>query len=116
MAGIGTATFVVLSAVQGIGTAVYLFLMGRLFNRLEAHHRSVYESMGSPSLVRNNNFRNNMLVLRWLWRKEYLNLPDLETVRRASRVRALLLILSVNFAILLVLFFVTSAAYSSQAV
>ena len=111
MAGIGAASFIFLSAVQGIGTAIYLFLVGRLFNRLEAHHRSVYESMGSPSLVRNNNVRNNMLVLRWLWRKEYLNLPDRETVRCASHVRTLLLTLSVNFAILLVLFIVFSAAY-----
>jgi hypothetical protein len=104
MSEIAAATFIVLFVVQGLGTVIYLFLIARMFSRLEACLPTVYEALGSPSLFLNNNIRNNALVLGWLWRKEYLGLADAECVRRASIVRRLLLALLVNFAILLVLF------------
>ena len=113
MAGISAASFIVLFAVQGIGTVIYLFLLARLFNRLEGHHGAVHESLGRPSLFLNNNIRNNWLVIGWLWRKEFATLPDHETVRRATIVRVLFIALAVNFALMMVLFFAFGAAYES---
>ena len=104
MSEIAAVTFIALFGVQAAGTIAYLFLMSRMFSRLEAHHGDVYETLGRPGLFVNNTPRNNVVVLGWLWRKEFLSLSDAETVRRASVVRALLLSLTVNFAVLLALF------------
>jgi hypothetical protein len=102
---------VVLFAVQAVGTVTYLFLVGRLFSRLEREHVVAYQSLGSPSLVLNNSIQNNMRVLRWLWRKEFEELGDAKTIASARVVRTLLVALSVNVAALLLVFFGLGAAF-----
>jgi hypothetical protein len=109
MPNIVAVSFIVLFGVQAAGTLAYLFLMSRMFSRLEVHHGDVYETLGRPGILLNNTLRNNVVVLGWLWRKEFLSLSDAETVRGASVVRALLVWLAVNFAILLTLFFAFGA-------
>jgi len=101
--------FIVLFAFQGVGTVTYLFMISRLFSRLKASHTPVWESLGSPSLILNNSLQNNRLVLGWLWRKEYSELRDPTTVDLAQTVRTFLVTLLANFALLLVLFFVSNA-------
>lgn len=110
MTDIAALLLVVLFAVQVVGTVTYLLLIGRLFRKLEGKHVAVYESLGSPSLFLNNSIQNNVLVLRWLWRKEFEGLGDTATVASAKVVRALLLALSVSFAALLFVFFGFGAA------
>ncbi len=56
----------VLFGVQAAGTLVYLFLISRMFSRLEVHHGEVYETLGRPRLFLVNAPRNNILVLGWL--------------------------------------------------
>jgi hypothetical protein len=114
MEEIAAVGFFVLLLVQVVGIGIYVLLLGRLFSRLEAHHGPVYESLGSPSLILNSTTRNVLLYLRWLWRREYSNLPDRETVRRAIVVRTLLVTLFVNFVILLTLFFVFNISLSGR--
>lgn len=105
MTDIAALVLVVLFAVQAIGTVTYLFLIGRLFIRLERKHAIVYVSLGSPSLFLNNSIQSNTRVLQWLWRKEFDVLSDTATVASAKVVRALLLALSANLAALLLAFF-----------
>jgi hypothetical protein len=109
MSEIAAISFIVLFGVQATGTLAYLFLISRMFSRLEVHYGDVYETLGRPGLFLNNTHRNNVVVLGWLWRKEFLSLSDAETVRRASVVRALLVSLAVNFAALSTLFFAVGA-------
>jgi hypothetical protein len=111
MTEIAALVLVVLFAAQVVGTVTYLFLVGRLFSRLENEHAIVHESLGSPSLFLNNSIQNNTRVLRWLWRREFEELGDPETVASASVVRTLLVALSVNFAALLLVFFGLGATF-----
>jgi hypothetical protein len=101
-------------AVQFIGTVVYLIQVGRLLRRLESKHKAVHESLGSPLLILNNRPRNNMLVLCWLWRRDFESLDDAGTVALATGVRTMLLCLAVGFGIVLLLFFVLQAGFSSR--
>jgi hypothetical protein len=94
--------FLALVAVQFVGTLVYLVLIGTLLASLKRDHANVWESLGRPSLFLNNTIRNNVLVLKWLWRKGYSDLQNPATRRHASTVRTLLLMLFMNFALLAV--------------
>ena len=105
--------FIVAFAVQAIGTVVYLIQAARLLNRLESRHRPIHESLGSPSLILNNRPRNSMLVLGWLWRREFESTDDAGTVALAKHVRSLLLCLAVGFGAVVVLFFLVQASFGS---
>jgi hypothetical protein len=104
MAEAAAALFVLLFSIQFIGTMTYLFMIANLLSRLKDSHADVWESLGSPSLLLNNNLQNNRLVLGWLWGKEYLDLDDPVIVRRAGILRGLLFALLANFALLILLF------------
>ncbi len=110
MSGIAAIVFMVLFAFQFLGTVAYLFLIAGLFKRLKASHTPVWEALGSPSLFLNNNIRNNWLVLRWLWAKRYMDLQEADTIDLAGTVRAVLLTLLANLAVLIVLFLVIDSA------
>ena len=111
MTELSSVALVALFAAQIVGTVTYLFLVGRLFGRLEKEHAVVHESLGSPSLFLNNSIQNNARFLRWLWRKEFEELDDPESVASARVVRTLLITLSVNFAALLLVFFGSGVAF-----
>ena len=74
-----------------VGIAVYLVQVGRLLKRLEKHHPAVHGELGSPSLFVGNNARNNVVLFRWLWNREFDSLDRTETAELASQVRTLLL-------------------------
>lgn len=114
MTDIAALLLVVLFTVQVLGTVAYLLLIRRLFGRLERDHVVVYASLGSPSLFLNNSIQNNVRVLQWLWRKEFEELGDSTTVASARVVRTLLLALSVNFAVLLFVFFGLGTAFQDH--
>jgi hypothetical protein len=107
MAGLPPIVWLVLFSALGIGTIVYLTQMARLLNYVEVTHSDLYESLGRPSLFLNNTPRNGFLVLGWLWREDYLDVQDPELMRRAGLVRRLLILISVSFIALVVLFPVT---------
>lgn len=107
--------FISLSAVQALGTAIYLVLITRLFSQLRAQHPDVYETLGRPSMILNNTIGNNVRVVRWLWRKDFLSLSDAHTVASARRIRTLLITLYANFAVLMLAFFVLQAGFYAEA-
>ena len=104
MPNVVPASIVILFAALVIGIVVYLIQMARLLGRLGERHPQVYESLGSPSLLFNNTPRNNLLVLGWLWRNEFEELGDPDTIGRCRAVRALLVACLSGFIALLVLF------------
>jgi hypothetical protein len=106
--------FIAAFAAQFVGTVIYLVQVGRLLRRLESKHQAVHESLGSPLLIFNNRPRNNMLVLGWLWRREFESLDDAGTIALARNVRTMLLCLAVGFGIVLLLFFVLQASFGSR--
>jgi hypothetical protein len=96
--------FLALLAVQAVGTAIYLFYVKRLFSCLEANEPGAFESLGSPHLILNNTLRTNWLLLRWLWRKDFLSLSHREARYLATRVHAWARVLLVNSMALLLVF------------
>lgn len=53
---------------------------------LRLNHSATWQHLGSPSLVMNNTIINNNSVLRWLWKKEYLELEDSRLTRFAQSI------------------------------
>jgi len=104
MAEIAPVSFVVLFVALAIGIVVYLIQLVRLLGLLRNRHLQVFESLGSPSLFFNNSPRNNMLVLGWLWRREFEGLGDAQTISQFKAVRFLLLACLSGFIALLVIF------------
>ena len=102
--------FIVLFVIQGVGTVTYLILIARLFGRLEASEPEIWKSLGSPSLIWNNSPQNSLLVMRWLWRKDFSQLRDPTLADLALTVRTFLVTLLAIFALVLVLFFAFNAA------
>lgn len=104
MRGFIALAFIVLFVIQFIGTVIYLVQLARLLRRLESNHKAVHESLGSPSLVLNNTPRNNLLVLGWIWRREFGTIDDSKTIALARLVRMLFLVLACSFVAMLLLF------------
>jgi hypothetical protein len=97
-------TFIVVFVLQTVGTVAYLVQTSRLLRRLESNHPEIHKSLGDPQLVANNTPRNNMLLLRWLWRRDYQSIGDAATVSLASIVRMLFVLLVSGFVFMIFLF------------
>lgn len=97
-------TFIVVFVVQTLGTVAYLVQIARLLRRLESNHPEIHKSLGGPQLVANNTPKNNMLMLRWLWRKDYQSIGDAATVSLAGIVRTLFVLLVSGFVFMIFLF------------
>jgi len=107
----GAAVLIVIFAFQFAGTILYLVLVRKLLSRLETNHTATWQELGVPSLFLNNNPRNNLLVLRFLWKRQYLSLQDPAITQLASRVRGLVLVLLVSFGFLIIGSFVLGAFF-----
>ena len=57
---------------------------GLLLSFLRKNHPEIWNGLGSPTLFINNSVKNNRLVLKFLWRKEYLQVDDTKLHRIAS--------------------------------
>jgi hypothetical protein len=108
-------TFIAVFAAQFLGTVAYLVQIGRLLRRLESKHKAIHEALGSPLLVFNNTPRNNMLVLGWLWHREFETIDDVETVALARSVRTLLLALASGLGVMILLFALLSVSSRGRA-
>jgi hypothetical protein len=73
-------TVLAASCIAGL-TAMHFFL-----RYLRLNHSATWQHLGSPSLVMNNNIGNNLTVLRWLWKREYLELEDPRLTRFAQSI------------------------------
>jgi len=63
------------------------FLHYRFLQTLKSKYPQVWLALGSPSLFLNNSIKNNLSVLRFLNRKEYLGLNDPSFVKRCNFLR-----------------------------
>jgi len=55
---------------------VWFGMCVKLFNSLKVHHPETYVKMGSPGLLRNNTLSNNILFIKFLFKKEWRKLND----------------------------------------
>ena len=63
------------------GLLMFLVLGGLLLNRyfykrLKTDYQDIYKSLGEPSAFFNNSIKNSILVNKFIWKRQYLNLSD----------------------------------------
>lgn len=70
------SVFFILFVVLFFSVFVWFFLCHRLFAMLEARHPEKYESMGRPTLIKNNTLSTNITFMKFLLRREWRDLND----------------------------------------
>jgi hypothetical protein len=83
----------------------YLVVMHFLFERLASRHASTWEDIGSPEGLSSLHFTTMLRVLRFLARRDYLELNDPVTTRLALSASIVLIAIVVVCAYLQVVFY-----------
>jgi len=65
--------------------AVGIFLYGTLLSYLKREHTETWMALGSPTIFANSSMSNNISMLKFLWKKEYLKVEDTK-LRSIARV------------------------------
>src|SRR6266853_7049842 len=66
---------------------VWFVLTARLYRLLRTRHPDVYDSLGRPTLIFNNNIRNGWLVTQFLLGGHFEGIEDSETLRLCQFMR-----------------------------
>ena len=83
---------VILLPILFVISGIYLYKLYTLLNLLKIDHASEWRSLGEPTLFMKNNIYNNILVIKWLVKKKYLNLNDPVIIGYARTCRLLLIV------------------------
>ncbi len=83
----------------------YLVVMHYLFERLASRHASTWEDIGSPEFLSSLHFTTMLNVLRFLARRDYLELNDPVTTRLALSASVLLVVIVVGCVYLQAVFY-----------
>ena len=73
--------------ILGISCAIGLTLGISFLLYLKHKHRSIWEELGSPSLIYNNSFKNNIAVMKYLWKKIYKKTNDITLHRLGGAIQ-----------------------------
>jgi hypothetical protein len=68
--------YVIAYFAAGAMGLVYLVLLHLLFERLESRHASTWQALGCPEFFSNLRFETGLRVVRFLARRDYLELND----------------------------------------
>jgi len=74
-------------ALMMLAILVTLVSVHTLLKYLRENQVNTWHRLGDPSIFVNNSLRNNYMVLKFLFRKEYLALSDCLLTRMATKVR-----------------------------
>jgi hypothetical protein len=97
----------ILFAILAASCIAGLIAMHFFLRYLRLNHSTTWQHLGSPSLVMNNTISNNISVLRWLWKKEYLELEDSRLTRFAQGI--------IVFQVFYIVLFLIVLSYFGQA-
>ena len=89
--------FPIVFSVMFISVFVWFGLCVRLFRLLETRHPDKYNAMGRPSLIMNNSISNNILFMKFLFKREYSELNDPSVSRLGQLMRAFFFVFLVVF-------------------
>jgi hypothetical protein len=76
-------------------------------SRLRKLHTETWVQLGKPVIFLNSGFLNTCRFIRFMWRKDYEALPDKKTVALGRFLRAFLIVYTIFFVMLVVIFLVT---------
>jgi hypothetical protein len=91
-------------AAAALGLA-YLLVMHFFFQRLASHHALMWKEIGSPGILSSLHFATMLRVLRFLSRRDYLELNDPVATRLALSASVLLIVIAVICVYLQVVFY-----------
>ena len=75
------SAFSFLSSLLAAGFLGYLVATTGLLRLLRTRHEQTWFALGRPSLFCQNTVSNGFAILRFLWRKDYLELDDPQLTR-----------------------------------
>ncbi|TCS36729.1 hypothetical protein [Reinekea marinisedimentorum] len=61
-----------------LSTLYWFYLCKKMYGMLGTRHESVYEELGKPTLFLNNTIENGRKFNRFLFKREWLSLDDVE--------------------------------------
>jgi hypothetical protein len=103
----GLAVFAIaLLVVVSVASVAYAIATVYLLGRLQTHHPRVYEDLGKPG-VYVAKWYDWIKVIPFLWRQEYLAIPDASVTRSGMCARTTLIILACG----LIMFFLLLGAF-----
>ncbi len=68
--------YFILFVVLFASVFLWFFLVWRLFNILKEDHPEKFESMGSPTLFCNNSPRTSVKLMKFIFKRQYLELES----------------------------------------
>lgn len=100
-------------AAAALGLA-YLLVMHFLFERLASHHAPTWKDIGSPQFLSSLHFTTMLSMLRFLARRDYLELNDPVATRLALIASALVIAIVAICAYLQVVFYENGLRWPSN--
>jgi len=97
--------YVIAYLAAGVVALLYLVLLHLLFERLASHHASTWQALGRPEFFSNLRFGTGLRVLRFLARRDYLELRDPVATCLALSASALLVLVVLVCGYLQVVFY-----------
>lgn len=85
-----------------IAVVIGLKLHAAFLTRLRVQHPEEWESLGRPTLIRNNSPENSMLTAKYILQAKFRHLDDPQFVRFCERLRLFNIAYLVGFCLLLV--------------
>ncbi len=68
--------FPILFGILFCSVFIWFYLCHKMFGILRIRHPKKYEAMGKPSLIMNNSISNNLLFMKFLFKREWQELND----------------------------------------
>ena len=68
--------FPILFGILFCSVLVWFYLCHKIFGILRTRHPEKYEEMGKPTLIMNNSISNNLSFIKFLFKREWLELND----------------------------------------
>ncbi|WNC72212.1 hypothetical protein RGQ13_19130 [Thalassotalea psychrophila] len=82
--------FFMFFCAMAIVVLIWFFLVTKLFDLIEQNHPEKFQDMGCPHLFKNNTLSNNLLFMRYLFKKEWTTLNDRELTSLSAAMRRIL--------------------------
>ena len=106
--------FIPLFGVLFLSVFVWFFLVFKLYKLLASNHPEYYEGMGKPTLFWNNSPKSSLVLMKFILKKEYLQLHDKILEKHGNLMFAFFLVYLVLFTVLFILSFLMAVNVQSN--
>jgi len=101
--------FVPIFFILFLSVIVWFFLVSRLYKLLSSKHPEIYKYLGEPTLFWNNSPKTAFLLMKFIFKKQYLGNNDLELEKLGRRMFAFSIMYITLFSFLFISFMLVGA-------